>query len=204
MRALLVAFGSIVALAVPVRAEPRIASGLLCNYSLDHGPNDESAYAEIDGGPLVALEPGADISMTCTLQAGPGSETHDGPDGAVVSSSATPQVTAIPPTIVPFVADVFRDGVAMCTEVTVGGTTYYYDFRFDGTAAGWSTDPGAGCDVYICACVGPSGLNVVRELDPEVCAELREHTTVVPFAKIEPEGDVWVRGGLVWDCPPYE
>lgn len=195
---------------LPAHAAGGPPVGSICDYAAN-GPTAENGWTGfMDGGPLVA--PGSAISIRCSIHVG--NNTHSG--AAVPSATATAEgtdVVVLPPTPITYFAD-DNDLVAMCTEATVDGTTWY------ASGGRWTTDSATPC-----VGGGSSVLCVERVEDVQgclppldvVCDLLRTAGSVVPdvpgVAEIEDDGDLWI-GQLsvphvtlqrtrVWDCAPY-
>jgi hypothetical protein len=90
---------------------------------------------ELDGGPLAA--PGSTISMRCSVHVD--NWDHSGTAAVSESSAPGPGVTVLEPRAVSFPYGPDDFFVEVCTEATVGATTWYLDW------SGWTTDSGAGC-----------------------------------------------------------
>jgi hypothetical protein len=202
----------------PAGAAASPAYGRRCAFVATRDPRSASRdIVKVDAGPLLAADPGATISVTCTLQFGWASATHAGADALVVSSDpGSPGVTAIPPTL-----RAMPDGdgpIFWCTQLSVDGVTYYGDASYvEPPGTRWSTDPGVACDEVICqedGCGPPGPVEPIREfleesvlaaLDPAACPVL---ATLAPGAvgivAIAPDGDIRfgeADGLLLWDCP---
>ncbi len=188
---------------------------------------------ELDGGPLAA--PGSTISMRCSVHV----NNFDHSGSAVVSESSAPGlgVTVLEPRAVsyPYGPDDYY--LQVCTEATVGATTWYLDW------SGWTTDPGAGCGGNAVTWLVQTGRSAVPPelqplyddavgllcllfgdacdslgpfldrladasatyVDPLLCPLFVAAAPGVPgVVDIRPDGDVYVAGTAVWDCPPYE
>lgn len=169
------------------------------------------------GGPVAATG-----TLTCTVQLGSG--VHSGAD--TVSASATGVgVVVLQPTGVWYPPTTQR--AYLCTQFTPAlGAPLYWTPTSDGLGE-WSTDPGGPCggvgafavqavedlvqivvDIYhdLCSvdlCIPPPWWSD-RVLDPTVCPILSSFPSTVPFVVIDQQGDVYVDGDLVWDCPPYQ
>lgn len=166
----------------------------------------KGGITQMTGGPLIADAVGAAISMRCTLQLGTANSTHADADAAVVNSLPSTQVAAIPPTPVSVAID--NQKAYVCTQATVGTTTYY----LDDVAGTWSTSNTVACGSAIdnrrvlqVADELFSDVNgVLLLLDPLICSVLVELAPGVPgIVDIMSDGDVYIVGEFIWDCPPY-
>ena len=200
------------------------AAGAPCRFTSITDPtveNGQTQVGQINAGPIAALAPGATVTITCTIQVGSANSTHAGTDSsAKVSSKATPQVAAIPPTsndAPNTVSYVSPEGqpVYMCTEINIDGTTYYWDATTatQGPAGNGpvtpdrlSTEATAACREAISQELVPQPVQDILEgLDPAICAIIIANVPdVPPVLDVDEEGDIRVADVLVWDCPPYE
>jgi hypothetical protein len=198
--------------------------------------NDGAGHmtGELNGGPVVA--PGFTVTLRCSVHVG----NFDHSGSAVVSESSAPGpgVAVLEPRAVSFPYGPDDFFVEVCTEATVGATTWYRD------DSGWTTDPGASCggnDIHWLAhapgSLLPPGLRALYEtavdgalclvfgdlcdfigpfldevagasatyVDPILCPLFVAAAPGVPgVVDIHPDGDLYVAGTFVWDCPPYE
>jgi hypothetical protein len=156
---------------VPANAGPQppnnIANGRRCSFASEYDPRFEgdTQSGTMNGGPLVAVSPGATIELICTIQTGGANSTHAGTDSVTTTSGPMLQVAA-------FAADeVFQyiaapnQPVFMCSQAIIAGTTYYWDAtvatpgpvsQLD-TAVGWTTNSGATCNEAISQETYPRG-----------------------------------------------
>lgn len=184
-----VAAGSLSVLyAAPAQAAPE---GARCRFTSVTDPvgEDDVQTGQMNGGPITdPTAPGAEITLTCTIQVGPLGATHAGADAAAASSTGT-GVAVLAPTAISYTAPEGLD-VYQCTQVTVNGTTYYWN----GTT--WTTDPSSACQLATSQEIPPepilSTINMILEqVDPTICPVIAQ--------AFPPEGDI----GNVYDCPPY-
>lgn len=223
---LAVALAAATALLAPIPAAHAAGgppSGRSCTIDT-FAPNAEPTVwtGVLYGGPIVA--PGEAVSLRCSIHLNNG--THDGPAVAAASTAPSPSAAAIAQAVTyqsgPF------DYQAVCTEATVGATTWYLTF------GGWTTDAGSWCaggdiveglpepvativDEVIClidierVCDGIDRIiDVVsgpfeEYVDPVLCPILASYAPGIPgVVDIDPTGDTTlVAYGFFWDCPPY-
>ena len=91
--------------------------------------NGQTQAGQINGGPITDdTQRGATITITCTIQVGGANATHAGADSVSCAGSGTGvaevacQASYVSPEGQP---------VYLCTQVTVNGTTYYWDASAD-------------------------------------------------------------------------
>ena len=128
------ALAVVVAPAQPAHATPD-PTGMLCGLSATAGASADGTTwtGHVDAGPVVLDSTTG--SVTCTVQLG--SETHgDSTNDAVAAPANGSHVVVLPPTPVSWTAPT-TEPVYLCTEVTDGGTTLYYDVPSDS----WDLDP---------------------------------------------------------------
>lgn len=194
--------------AAPAHAAPS-AEGLTCGYAFLANPAgpEGTQLAELDGGPIVVAD-GSDltanpmsVTLTCTLQVGWVNRAHAGADAASASASGTTVVT-LPPTVVAFRLEPEWETVFVCTELTINdfhGVTHH--LYWDHEAEVFSTS-----DAVICAYpdLGPEP-GPEPWPDPLVCPVFVGLPPGVPgVIEVRADGDVYVAGTFLWDCPPYE
>ena len=96
----------------------------------------------MNGGPFGdPSQPTAGTSLTCTIQVGSGGATHAGADAVSASSSEGTGLAVLPARSVSYAAPSPGD-VYLCSESSVGGTTYYWDAG----AGVWSTSDLVACN----------------------------------------------------------
>jgi hypothetical protein len=197
MRLAVLSAAIVVATAVPSTAAVEPAQGPAgrpCGWSSDFGPGiPESEHGVVYGGPFLATG-----TLTCTMLRG--GTTHSGPADASVAYSATgTAVTYLAPTPFYFSGN---GAVVVCTSFQEpGGPVLYWEPALAG--GHWTTDATASC---VPPDLLPEGFpwSVV---DPVICAALVAARG--PFSDpagplyIEPGGDTYLAGELLWDCPPY-
>lgn len=123
--------------------------------------------------------------LTCSVQVG--ASAHNAPDAATVSGAvvAGPAPVSVPWTGAP---------MYVCTQFTpAGGVTNYW------SGGAWSHDPNSSCTPYVDMVPGGD----LAYFDMFICPVLQALAPGVPGVVIEPEGDTFVLGTFVWDCPPY-
>jgi hypothetical protein len=185
-------------LAAPAaRAADPAPTGRICEWAAARTATASVTSRVFGGGPLAAS--GSTVSMRCSVHAG--NAVHSGPAVFARSSVPGPGVTVLEPGLAPY------DGV-LCTEATVGATTWYWTF------GGWTTDAGATCDdtpSWVVAALPPPLGNVA---DGVLCLVVGDACDVIgPLLGSVPDvdpvlcpllgGDLYVGDTLVWDCPPY-
>ena len=164
-------------------------------------PSGERYTGTVYGGPVVVADgvtPAA-VRMTCTIQTA--GHWHSDPDAVSVTSPTTLGVAVLPPSVVTYELPWTVPYESLCSRIDVeGGPTYYWDFD----NAVWSTDPEVACTHPIP--IPPAGpLPVPWEVvDAAVCEVLVDLAPGTDPVYIDPTGDTYVNGELVWDCPPYE
>lgn len=210
--------GLVAAAALPVAAgPPGPPTGRPCRFAAVG--SGSTWTGEVDGGPVAA--PGAAaVTLTCSIHVG--NDTHAGAAAVTETSVTGPGVTALEPRPVTFQAEEW-DVVVGCTAATVDGTTWYWD------GGAWTPDGTAGCTAPLWPPVQPwpapepvdevagyawcvvfgttrerTTCDSSRMLDAVVCAALlAARPGVGGVLDIRPDGDAYVAGEWVWDCPPY-
>lgn len=195
-------------LVVPSVSDDDPANGLTCGTLPVTDPTVEGDVqsAVMYGGPLVASEPVLQtMQMTCTVQVGFAAATHAGFDTCSLPSVSLPGVAFVPPAGCTYVAP---QGVTvwLCTQVTVGGITYYWDPQgFGGhlpLRGTWSTSASVPCVPAIAQGIDPQFFEDV--VDPVICPILAMLAPrLLPVLEVTTTGDVYILRALVWDCPPY-
>lgn len=199
--------------ALPAHAQSSPVEGRRCGFDTVEDPTVEDGdvhTGSLSGGPLVATSPGAPISMQCTIQVGVANWAHSGANEAVAASAATPGVTALPPTLVSYFAPTGQP-VYICTQVTVAGSTYYWDDvngQWSPSSAVACQEPAVSCDCFPDGPLGPIldliELVIVDIVDPVACDILAAFAPGVPgVVEVTDDGDTHVLGLRVYDCPPY-
>jgi hypothetical protein len=180
----------------------------------------------VPGGELVAFSahvaaPGATtVSVRCSLHAD--NATHDGSAVAEATGGPAPHAAAIPLAVSTHPYDEWAVEY-LCGQATVDGTTWYWSGSAWTTGAGSSCGPladTAQCLAYL-DCVPwddlPPALDpVLRTIgcwwwgwenctDYTTCGYLALLAPGLPggVVDIRPDGDVYLAGGWIWDCPPY-
>lgn len=149
----------------------------------------------------------ASVTLTCSVQVG---RYHpDDPDDATTTGSGVNAAVALPE---PF--DVAKPGewewIGLCSRVDVtdaeGTRTFWKDYD-NGMWVSWPT-----CDDGVqCLAIGPGCMWELAMLEwllersePKVCAAFVALAPGIPgTVDIEPDGDLYVAGEWIWDCPPY-
>jgi hypothetical protein len=157
-------------------------TGQPCGVTATTDPTAEAGIrvGEVHGGPLVSLATG---TLVCTVRvngvAGPEARAHGGAPVVVVG-----------PQPVSYAAS-SGDVVTICTsfEYDLGWTVYR-------TAGGWTIDPNAPCDPVVDEHGGAAGEAARQYADPLACPVLSQAGGG--------EGDVWLAGRQIKDCPPYD
>ena len=177
------------------------------NY-LSGETHDEWA-GEFHGGPFSAVDLAGDqptVTLTCSLLFGHDT-THE--DTPVTSRSEPGAVVAVvPPTPVTATDPAGTRRIAVCTKVTLayaGGATA--DLYLDDWTGEFSTDPGVPCGPPPClhsGCDLESNVQrlVADHVDPPLCEQLTGVPDQPGVVETGPDGDLYVLGEWVWDCPP--
>ena len=201
-------------LAAPAAAsEPGPLDGS-CGYMSTRDPRPESSY---DGqvGYLYSTPIWQDGTVTCTIKSGFLATHADAYElGTSVSATGTLGVTVLPPTPVAFVAHPWL--TVLCTQFTDSADVTWY---LDGSTGEWTTDPDVGCDLAISASTEDPFLDpfwdmlktlgemlddaVATGVEPAVCPALAALPPgTPPLVDVRSDGDTYVAGDLVLDCPP--
>jgi hypothetical protein len=200
-----------------------------CSFSsVAHDAVDGGRYhGVIHSGPVAAaaLPPPADplanpVSLTviCTLHV----EFGPTPDPAITASGSGTVVAAVAPTAVSYNATDL-DTVAVCTTAVLTdahGATYTYS-QSDNNGM-WYQGDGGGCDGAHCLEAGPDcsyeialvllvldqvwpvAYTATGAIDDATCSQLPALSPGVPgVVDVAPDGDTYVGGEFVADCPPY-
>ncbi len=118
-------------------------AGLTCGMEATTNlPSSNLETGVAVGGPLTSLPLLGNIELRCTVQVGGANGTHAGTDLAVVTSSG-PGVVVAPGQVTYPASDL--DPVFLCTQATIAGTTYYWNFG----GKNWSTSANVGCALAI-------------------------------------------------------
>jgi hypothetical protein len=174
-----------------------------------------------------AAAPGATaVSIRCSLHAD--NNTHDGAAVTEATGGPTPNAAAIPVAVTTHPYDPYAIEY-LCGEATVDGTTWYWT----GTAWTTDAGSVCGVLVELGDCLGylscvpwnlvpwedvpPALQPVVRAIgcwlagwefcwDYLVCDYLAALSPGLPggVVDIRPDGDVYIAGEAIWDCPPYQ
>ena len=190
------------AFAVPAHADVSDPGpGLICQFASVTDPTAEAGTqtGELSGGPLVIQNddgtPGSG-TLTCRIQVTVSNHTGTGPS---VSGHGTGVVTAGPSEI-SYTASA-TDNVYLCGEFTTdAGVTLYWD----DTSASWSVSASVSCGLAI----GGGGDDPLSQfekdnIDPLICPILAGLPSVPGVVDIGADGDLYVAGIFIWDCPPY-
>ena len=182
-----------------------------CGFATIRDPRLESSYSAqagyLNGGPIRQSG-----TLTCTIKVD--AATHAAPYEHGTSASATGiGVTVLPPTVAEYISP--PDAVIyLCDEFTdADGVTWY----FDGDTFDWSTDENAACQVTVTGTTAePIWVNPVFELldspldlvepfaAPVVCPVLAALSPgAPPVIEVRTDGDTYVGGALLLDCPPW-
>lgn len=138
------------------------------------------------GGPYAASG-----TLTCAVQVGVAA--HNGADAVARSATGTGAVLVAPSRVAP---PWTGEPMYVCTQFTpTAGTTVYWSNN------AWTADPAAPCDQYRDSLDTSGGVG--QELDLFVCPVLVALRPGVGPVAINAQGDVYVAGTMVWDCPPY-
>lgn len=166
---------------------------------------------------VVANDPGTPGTQTAVLFGGPVrqngtltcsityiGETHQNTAAVSVTTTGTNGVTVITPTVRSYAAPL---GVApyLCSRFSDGAATYYWDGAFNV----WTTNSGVRCERMNRADTSDVGdvATVKRDVvDPVLCPVLAAlHPFFYPSDPVYAgaDGDLYLVGVKVWDCPPY-
>lgn len=180
-----------------------------CSFTSVSDPNPEAPAdtqtGYIQGGPIVG-----NGKLTCTIKVGVGTVEGAYVNGASASATGSNGVTVLPPTIVSYVSP-SRVPVYMC-EVWVdpNGAVWYYD----GQAGAW-VEPNSGVQCTLAISGGTDDplldpiWDLLESLDPAICGVLMTLRDTLGLTDpdglvyIAPDGDLYVAGIFIWDCPPY-
>ena len=215
MRTALVALTALLAgLTIPAaNAAVDDPGGVGCSFAAITDPTAEPGTftGVLSGGPLVITDSTTNLpgsgTLTCHIQVNVADHTGTGPS---VSGHGTGVVTAGPGEVsLTAGAD---DNIYVCMEFTDDstGTTYYWD-PVHGT---WSTSNRGPCGLagvaqQLMCTVGSFTCAVYQafkrdNLDPLVCPILWSLAPGVPgVVDIGADGDLYVGGSYLYDCPPY-
>lgn len=193
-------------------AQPDPSLDGTCGFSTVVDPRLESSYdgklGYLDGGPVRQ-----NGTLTCTIKTG-GPSTHAAAYefGTTASATGTLGVTVLPAMPVAFVAHPYL--AYLCTQFTDSANATWYR---DGATGAWTTDPHASCDLAVSSSTTDPFLDpffdlvqalsayvdVVRaDAEPVVCPVLAALSPGVPLVDIRPDGDTYLAGDLLLDCPP--
>ncbi|HVF06377.1 MAG TPA: hypothetical protein VNA20_16160 [Frankiaceae bacterium] len=164
----------------------------------------------------------ASVTLTCSVQSA--SYAHASPDDFTAVGSGTNAAAVAPQAFsVPAPPDGYALGLCARVDVTDadGTRTYwahgqngmwYSDFQGTCSGAPQCLAYGSNCVWYLAFAewladrgdVNPDLKPVWDAVDPTVCAALVAHAPGTDPVEIRGDGDVYVAGELLWDCPPYE
>ena len=188
--------------ALPASATP---IGRLCSFlsitdlTVEGG---QRQTGQTNGGPVTDdTSVGATITLTCTIQVGAANNTHAGADAVALSNTGTGaallagQMSYVSPEGQP---------VYLCTQVSVNGTTYYWDASATGVhpnlPGNWSSTGGL-CNEAIRQEIFPGPFAPLLDIvDPILTGIVDPVVCPVLAVLFPPEGDITG----VWDCPPYD
>jgi hypothetical protein len=167
----------------------------------DPGAPSDMADVVLFGGPIAQ-----NGTLTCTVKRN--QYLHDSPAVGFVSHSVmgTRGVTQMPPTYLPGGVHAPGEPVYVCDQFDDGSVTWVLDARTDrwvpaGTA-------GAKCYLMISAGTGDPIFDpihdLIESLDPLTCSVLVTVRGVPGVIEVDDTGDVYVLGGKVYDCAPYD
>jgi hypothetical protein len=213
------AFAALLAVALgpvtPVHATEPLPTGTGCGVSsVSEDPVAPSRRRGLmSSAPVAAasVDPLANpvaITLTCTLHV-----FGTAPDPAIEASGSGTAVAVVAPTAVTYTVGEW-DTVAVCSTARItdanGETSTWY--LSDDNDMWYPYD--VGCDGYKCLVLGADcdyTLALVAwlfdhsgALDDRLCPLLASLSPGVPgVVDVDPTGDTYVGGELVWDCPPY-
>ena len=219
-RALLVA-AALVAVSLPItpaaQAAPPSDTDRICGIVSMTDPNPEAPDATV----LTAMYAGPILqngTVTCTYTVA--WDSHDAPSALVMASqSATGRngATTLEPIFISHRGAPPLTPTYLCTRFSDGATTYYYD----APTRAWTTNPSSACALTISAGTDDPVFDPVFGLldtvadtlteikvsvgDPVACPVLAALAgAYTGLLLITPQGDVYLNGEAVWDCPPYD
>jgi hypothetical protein len=225
-----VATAALLAPLPPAQADdPPAPVGRPCSFLVSTNPfADEGKAGQVNGGPVVV--PGYDVSLRCSIHVDD-AWRHADPAAAAAATPPTPSVAVLAPTPVWYDAPDYVE--YLCTEVSAGGTTWYW------TGEAWSTDPASPCGSSSCRLYDECLFRLLEDVyalgehlpepardivwDPVfgyvgcwwvgwycpvfdwvLCASFQYLQPGVPgVVEFREDGDVYVLGEWFWDCPPY-
>jgi len=206
-----VAGGVSLAAVVPAQAQVPTtppAEGRRCTFASVTDPtlpDEEVQTGQINGGPLVADQPGATIQLICTLQTSAANQAHNGTDACAVIGTPSLQVATAGPATCSY-ASPEGQPVYMCSQVNINGVPYYWDGDpLSATAGTWSLSSSVGCNLAISQEIFPGPICLVT---PTLYTTLGGNgTDYLVFGggalMIGPDGDVIVAGFWI-DCLPRD
>jgi hypothetical protein len=186
-------------------------AGRKCTFNSISNPDpnntDPNAQTgQINAGPLVGSG-----TVTCTFHVGGTGRHNDNASVVAATSASGGPVVVLPPTQFSYSDDYVT--VYLCTSWTDSNRTVYWVPDAAPGLGAWSTNGGGACSAVI-RDPGPIA-NVINDilesLDPTICGlPLTLKATVSPLADdpsgavyIGPDGDIYVGGEFIYDCPPY-
>lgn len=126
-----------------------IATGQTCGFDSSDDPTWPGVQVgPIEGGPVTATAPGAQVQVVCTIQVN--LPHHHLTDAAVATMTGT-QTAQLPPTVLAYAWQP-GDQVFLCTEWRVNGVAYYYD----ALTASFSSSSTVDCVPATALVVGPT------------------------------------------------
>lgn len=228
-RAMVVAMLATVALVTPATAtEPEIA-GLGCDAGVSYSSDGSDWVLEIHGGPIAV--PDADtVTLTCTAKAGSATlatTTGSGPSVAVAppepftaTADSIAVCTRVTVTRGATTTDYYWDHPNARYTTDAGAGCGPYACILTRVSCG-EPDPirilreylgpvleeleRAGDDLqrYVWSIVGPLAEDAYLVAEAAICAALLEFPDQPGLVETDEQGDAYVGGTLVWDCPPY-
>lgn len=138
--------------------------------------------------------------LTCTMKVT--GSTHDAAaNGASVVSFGSGGLTLLPPAIVSMYVP-RGAAVYLCSRFHDGTSAYYWD----GNTDTWTSNGSVSCERM--DRIAPAVSTTIKQsvIDPLVCPVF---ATLHPFfypsdpVYANAEGDLYLLGGRIWDCPPY-
>jgi hypothetical protein len=180
-----------------------------CSFTTATDPNPE-APANTQSGYLYGGPIAQNGTLKCTIKSGVATHTGTTPPGqsASLSGTGTTGVTVVAPGIVSYVSPPETD-VYVCDQFTDSANVTYY---WDGDNNVWTTSSAVNCELAIGAGTDDPIFDpindLIESLDPLLCSTLLAPLNAVfgdPAGPVyvSPEGDLYVAGIFLWDCPPY-
>ena len=180
--------GTALSFASVAEAAPPTTNVRRCSFASVSDPQVEgSQTGEVNGGPILIGDQTG--HLICTIQVN--APTHAGADSCSVTGPESTGAVAAAGTCTYATAD--DDNVYLCTEVNIGGVSWYLDDSANTPGVGtWSASADVACGLAT-NFKTPNG----EEIDPLICPYLDDFF---------PGGDIVLPDpiGLFWDCPPYQ